>query len=126
MKLRHAVALLASALTIAGCQLDVSPITSATMSQYVSGRPEPSVTLRSEKVQALSSWIAEHRSGWSPSFVSYAPSLEIRLTHAAGETSVMNIDSKKVVIYNRSGQLEQEFPSSSLSALRSAIGGAGG
>ena len=53
-------------------------------------------------------------------------SLEVRLTHASGETSVVNIMETKVIIYNSGGQFEQQFAASSLVNLLAIIGGASG
>lgn len=115
--------LLVAVFLLGGCQLELAPFATATVSRFVSGQPTKTANLSPEQVSSLASWFAEHPSGWSHSVVGYVPALEVRLKHAGGETSVVNVMPSKVVIYNRSGQLEQNFSVSSIAGLLAVIGG---
>jgi hypothetical protein len=47
--------------------------------------------------------------------------LLVRAKHTDGDTSVINIMSGMVVIYNRSGQYQQQFRQSELAAIQRIV-----
>ncbi len=96
-------------LSLAGCKLALSQVSSATLEQYGAGRLLQARELTPSQVHALSDWFSRHETGWSSSFVSYVPALVVRARHADGDTSVVDIDSTMLIVYNRSGQYQQHF-----------------
>ena len=109
------------ALSLAGCKFSLPQVSSATVEQYQTGRPLQAKELSPKQVRALTDWFSQHDSGWSSSVVSYVPTLLIRAKHTDGDTSVINIMSGMVVVYNRSGQYQQQFSQSELSAIHSIV-----
>lgn len=122
MTRRRVALVLIAACALMGCSFELPPVTSAAMASYSSGQPGAEVQLSPPRVRALASWFAQHPAGWSPSYVSYAPMLVVRLLHADGDTSVVNVLSTKLVVFNRRGQVEQSFSASELSSLRAVLG----
>lgn len=106
------------ALLLAGCKFTLSQVSAATVEQYQPGRPLQAKELTPNQVRALSAWFSQHDSGWSSSVVSYVPMLVVRAKHADGDTSVINIMSYTVVVYNRSGQYQQQFSQNELAAIQ--------
>jgi hypothetical protein len=125
MKLHRIAIVPLTIFALVSCQLELPPVASATVERHSFDQTTQSINLSSEQVRVLASWFAEHPSGWSRSVVSYVPTLEVRLTHTSGETSVVNIMGTKVIIYNRSGQFEQQFYVSSLTNLLSVVDSGG-
>lgn len=108
-------------LALAGCQFSLPPVVSATVERYQTGGLQRSTELNDGQMQALSTWFTQHGSGWSSSVASYVPNLLIRARHTNGDTSVINIMSGLVVIYNLSGQYEQRFPQSEMAAIQRVL-----
>ena len=109
-----------------GSGFTLPPVTSGVVVQHtVGGHPAGAAEprrLTSQQVQSVSNWFSQHSEGWSQSFVSYAPSLEIRLEHR-DDVSVVNIVSPTfIVVYNRSGQFERKAGLQEVESLKSAIG----
>lgn len=109
------------ALFLAGCKFILPQVSSATLEQYSTGRPLQARELTPNQVRALTDWFSQHGSGWSSSVVSYVPTLLVRATHTDGDTSVINIMSNMVVVYNRSGQYQQQFTPSELAEIRRIV-----
>jgi hypothetical protein len=107
---------------LAGCKLTLPQVTSATVERYQSGEPLQQIPLSSNQLSALSGWFSQHDSGWSSSVVSYVPTLIVRAKHNDGDVSVINVLSRMVVIYNRSGQYEKQISQTDLATLRSILG----
>lgn len=109
------------ALFLAGCKFTLPQVSSATLEQYGTGYPLQEKVLTPNQVRTLSAWFSQHGSGWSSSVVSYVPTLLIRAKHTDGDTSVINIMSNMVVVYNRSGQYQQQFTPSELAEMRRIV-----
>jgi hypothetical protein len=108
-------------LTLAACKFTLPPVTSATVERYQSGSRLQSAELNSEQIKTLSAWFAQHNSGWTQSVVSYVPKLEVRAMHSNGDTSIINLISTIVVVYNKSGQYQQSFLQSEVAELRAIL-----
>lgn len=106
------------ALFLAGCKFTLPQVSSAAIEQYSTGQTLHAKELNPNQVHALSNWFSQHSSGWSSSVASYAPSLLVRAKHADGNVSVINIMSNMVVVYNRSGQYQQQFTQNELAVIR--------
>ena len=113
---------LAAATLLAGCKFSLPEVTSATVTRYVSGNPGPQTELVPSQRAAIATWFKEHKSGWSSSFASYGPQLEIRVAHENGSQSVINVIDSKVVVKGEFGQYERNSGKPALAALRAAIG----
>jgi len=109
------------ALFLAGCKFTLPQVSSATLEQYGTGRPLQARELTPNQVRALIDWFSLHGSGWYSSVVSYMPTLLVRAKHTDGDTSVINIMSNMVVVYNRSGQYQQQFTPSELAEIRRIV-----
>lgn len=106
---------------LAGCEFTLPQVSSVTIEQYGTGRPLHTRELSPNQVRALTDWFSLHDTGWSSSVVSYVPTLQIRAKHPDGDTSVINIMSNMVVVYNRSGQYQQQFTPSELAEIRRIV-----
>jgi hypothetical protein len=123
---RFAIVLLLTAV-LAACTLELSPATSATVERYSNGRPVQTSKLTEQQLHLLSAWFAEHKSGWSRSYVTYAPAIYVRVSHVGGKPSSININSPTAVVVNYEGsQLEQQFEAAAVQNLISIIGASGG
>jgi len=109
------------ALFLAGCKFTLPQVSSATLEQYNTGRALEVRELTPNQVRALTDWFSLHGSGWSSSVVSYVPTLLVRAKHTYGDTSVINIMSNMVVVYNRSGQYQQQFTPTELAEIRRIV-----
>ena len=87
------------------------------------GRPLQANELSQDQVRALFTWFAQHDSGWSSSVVTYAPTLLVLAKHTDGDTSVINIRSGMVVVYNRGDQFQQQFTQNELAAIHRIVAG---
>ena len=119
---RAVVVVLAVATLLAGCKFSLPDVTSATVTRYVSGSPGPQTELTPSQRAAIATWFKEHKSGWSSSFASYGPQLEIRVAHENGSQSVINVIDSKVVVKGEFGQYERNSGKPALAALLAAIG----
>ena len=119
---RAVVVVLIAATLLAGCKFSLPDVTSATVTRYVSGNPGPQTELTPSQRAAIATWFKEHKSGWSSSFASYVPQLEVRATHENGTQSVINVIDSKVVVKGAFGQYERNSGKPALAALRAAIG----
>jgi len=106
---------------VAGCNLDVPSIASATCTRYVNGSPGKPTLLSPGQIRELSEWFASHRSGWSQSVVTYVPVVELRVAHDNGTTSVVNVRPRKIVIYGSFGQSERELSEAEASTLHRVL-----
>ena len=107
---------------LSACTLEVPAATEAVVTINHGGQVATSEKLTDGQLQSLSGWLKERSSGWSPSYVSYAPATEVRVKHSDGSHTVVNIMQSKVVVYGNAGQYEQTFASNELLRLRSTIG----
>ena len=117
-----ATTVIALSAAISGCTLDVPQSTEAQVVINAGKSDEQRSMLSSGQRNRLSDWLSKHQTGWSKSYVTYAPATELRLKHADGSVSVINITSSKVIAYGNFGQYEQAFPQETMSQLWSAIG----
>lgn len=109
------------ALFLTGCKFTLPQVSSASLEQYGTGLSLQVKELTPNQVRALSAWFTQHDSGWSSSVVSYVPNLLIRAKHTDGDASVINIMSDRVVVYNRSGQYQQQFTPGELAEMRRIV-----
>ncbi len=121
-KLSSLAIVLASVLFVSACRLELPSAISATVESYGASTPAPQSELTPDQLKALSRWFARHQTGWTSSPASYVPTLVVRVKHADGETSVINVLSAMVVVNNRDGQQIQNLPSDELIALRRILG----
>ena len=114
-------ALAAVVVSLAACTFELPPIASASLSRYEAGAPVSNRSLSPSQSRVLETWFAERASGWSASYASYAPSLQVRVAHKNGQESVANLVGHKVIVYGSFGQYEQQFSAESIAKLRSLI-----
>lgn len=113
--------------TLAACTLEIPSAISATAEKQAQGAPVKTWTLTETQTGSLVDWFKQHRSGWSPSYVSYAPRLQVRMKHANGKESYMNVlPPGLVVVVSTEGQFTQTFETQVVEQLVSIIGGNGG
>lgn len=109
------------ALVLSACQFDLSPIVSASVDRSEKGQPANSTELSSVQVRDLAAWFSQRKDGWSTSVVSYVPVSVIRVRHSDGDTTVVNVLSNAVVVYNRKGQFMRELRADDLPSLRAIM-----
>ena len=110
---------------LTGCTVDVPPATSATVSYYDRGAPVKTWKLTEAQLRSLSQWLKQHPSGWSPSFVSYYPSVYVTIQHANQEQSSINISPIKVILNSTGNQVEQSFDPLIIKALLDSLAAKG-
>ena len=114
-------------LALSACTLEMSSPIGATAEQYTSGAPIKTWALTETHEKALTDWFKKHPTGWSPSYASYAPRLLVRLKHAGGNVSSVNVLSPGlVVVVSPDGQFTQNFEPRVVEQLVASIGAAGG
>ncbi|MEX8503719.1 MAG: hypothetical protein AB3X41_11845 [Leptothrix ochracea] len=114
---RTAIAFVA-AIAASACSFELPELKSASVESYSRGGLIQSWALNESQRNALSSWFKQHQSGWSASYVSYAPAILVHVSSAHEINSVVNIlPVSKVVVFNNSGQYEQKFDGSEFQKL---------
>lgn len=128
MKIIHRLTVLFFlAAVLSGCTLELPAPISASVERYAKGAPVQTWRLSDPQLAALSEWFAQHQSGWSPSYVSYVPNVEVTVQHAAGKQSYINVWSTKRVVVNSGGrQVEQDFEASAVQSLLAVVEAHGG
>ena len=124
--LQHLVILLFAVVLLAGCTVDVPPATSATVSRYERGAPVRTWKLTEAQLRAMSQWLKQHPSGWSPSFVSYVPNVYVTIQHSNQEQSSINISPVKVILNSAGNQVEHPFDPLVIKALLDTLEAKGG
>ncbi|MFN4329056.1 MAG: hypothetical protein ACK4FF_09280 [Limnobacter sp.] len=123
MKLANRIVLvLLLSVALVGCKLDLPSPTSGSVHRFEKGAPVSSWQLTERQLFALSSWFKEHQSGWSRSYVTYVPKIDVRVVHGGGKQSSINIWSQKVIVVTGEDQLVQDFELSDIQSLLSAVG----
>ncbi|MCV2351119.1 hypothetical protein [Paucibacter sp. Y2R2-4] len=107
---------------LAGCSFKLDPITNVRVESHRDGMAVQEHDLSEGRVRELSTWFSQHQSGWSRSTASYVPVFVARAKHSDGATTVINVLSNIVVVYNKSGQFSQQIEAQELKALREALG----
>ena len=107
---------------LSACTLEVPAATEAVVAITQGSGVARSERLTNAQMQGLSGWLKARSSGWLPSYVSYAPATEVRVKHADGSHTVVNIMQSKIVVYGSAGQYEKAFAPNDLVRLRSSIG----
>jgi hypothetical protein len=121
------VAALAVTCVLASCGLGLSPAESASVIRHSHGQPGLPSTLSEKQLHDLSVWFENHRSGWTPSAVTYVPQTLIRVTHVGGQKSSVNIWSPKtVVVEYDEKQFTQDFEPAVVQELKSIAGASNG
>lgn len=112
-------------LAMAGCNIDVSPIESASVKSIENGRPQKAWTLSPSQVRALNAWMKENRGGWQSSLTNYAPTYLLNITHADGQQSTLNVSQKVAVLVYKGEQFAQKLDSTEMNSLTGILlGGA--
>jgi len=109
-----------------GCTLDLPTPTSASVERFENGAPIQSWSLTDSQLDALVSWFKECESGWSPSYITYVPKIEVRVKHRSGNQSSINIWPQKIIVNLGGNQFEQSFEASTVQGLLSALGAISG
>jgi len=114
-------------LLVASCfaqSFELSAVASASLVRYSKGAPMPSgpLLLSSEQLSALTAWFASHSSGWSRSYVTYAPSIQVVLRHSDGQQSSLQVLTSKLVIYGAFGQQERKLTAEEHDSLLRLLG----
>lgn len=114
--------LLAVALT--ACTLELPSPVSASVERYMNGAPVKTWALTGKQTGSLAEWFKQHQSGWSPSYASYAPRLLVRVKHAGGKESSVNVlPSGLIVLSSNEGQFTQSFEAKVVGELVAAVEG---
>jgi hypothetical protein len=113
--------------SLSACNVEVPNPIGATAELYTSGAPIKTWALTETQAKALSDWFKQHPTGWSPSYTSYVPRLLVRLKHANGKDSSVNVLSPGlVVVGSADGQFTQSFEAKAVEQLIASIGATGG
>lgn len=115
------LSLLLACAALAGCDLDVPAMESASYEIYEKGSSSAPVELPPAQVQQLSAWLSTHRSGWSRTLVTHAPRVLLSARHADGETSGLNIWPSQVVASGRFGQYLRNLTPSEYAAIMTLV-----
>jgi hypothetical protein len=114
-------------MALSACTLEMPSPIGATAEQYTSGAPIKTWALTEKQENALTDWFKQHPTDWSPSYASYVPRLLVRLKHADGKMSSVNVLSPGlVVVASPDGQFTQSFEAKVVEQLIASIGAAGG
>jgi predicted small lipoprotein YifL len=111
-------------LVLAACKLDFPPAKYASAQRFEKGYVVQTWQLNDDQLQRLSSWIGEHKSGWSKSYVTYFPGTHIiQITNAEGKASYINIWTSTTVVANYGeSQFVQSFDTAEVQRLLSIVG----
>lgn len=107
---------------IAACRLDARELSSAEVTRFERGQSVQTWSLGKDQVRDLTAWFAANRDGWTPSAVSYAPGVEVRMLHLDGSRSVLNLRDPLVILYSNNGQVTQSFDAAGIAALKLSLG----
>jgi hypothetical protein len=108
---------------LAGCYEKFSPIQSANVSHWQSGKPQGAARqLTPEQIKKLSDWLQNHRWGWHPVTASYLPATLLSVTHRDGTTSSVNLMQKVLIV----GQNQRSLSDTECQELHSIIGAENG
>jgi hypothetical protein len=118
----RALTIVALVLLLASCTIEIPRFSSGDAVLYEEGSPIREWNLSSAQLNHLNKWLAEHRSGWRPTPVNYAPSLLLML-HGSDHDASVNVAPTYVVVTDSSLSLsyEQAFTEADLSTLRRAL-----
>ena len=110
-------------LALAACKLDFPTAKYAVAQRFENGNVVQTWQLDDDQLQRLSSWIDEHKSGWSKSYATYVPGTYIQMTNAAGKSSYINILTATTIVatYGES-QFTQSFDAAEVQRLLSIVG----
>lgn len=114
--------------TLSACTLKIPNSIGASAEQYTNGAPIKTWTLTETQATTLTDWFKQHPAGWSPSYASYVPRVLVRLKHANGKESSVNVLSPGlVVVASMDGhQFSQSFEAKTVEQLVAIIGANGG
>jgi hypothetical protein len=114
--------------TLSACTLEMPSSIGATTEQHTNGAPVKSWTLTETQARTLADWFSQHQSGWSPSYVTYVPRVLIRLKHANGKESSVNVLPPGLVVVNSMDgyQFSQSFEAKTVEQLVAIVGANGG
>ena len=114
-------------MSLSACTLEMPSPIGSTAEQYTSGAPIKTWALAETQEKALTNWFKQHPTGWSPSYASYVPRLLVRLKHADGKVSSVNVlPLGLLVVALPDGQFTQSFEARVVEQLIASIGAAGG
>lgn len=115
------------AVALAACTLELPSPVSASVAQYMKGAPVRAWALTEKQAGSLTEWFKQRQSGWSPSYASYVPHVLVRLGHADGKESSINVlASGLIVVVSKEGQFTQSFEANVVGELLAIIGANGG
>ena len=119
--LRTVLALAVSILSTA-CSINLPPIQSGKVLDYERGAVVQRWALSAAASSDVSAWLKSHRSGWTPTFVDYAPQLLALLNHFDGTRSSINVFPSSVIVVHEYREYAQHFGLPEIEALRRALG----
>ncbi len=121
MKLGRSVGALLLITVLSACNVEVPAIDSAKVAQYESGKPQKTWELNRSEIAALSQWFQRHQDGWSPTFTTYAPGLNVVLGNAKRPVGGLNILGNRLVVNVERGQYIRELSPEEISSLRTLV-----
>jgi hypothetical protein len=106
-----------------GCYETFSPIKSASVTYWYGGKPQSAMQkLTPEQIAKLSAWLQNHRWGWHPVIATYAPAIQITVSHTDGTVSSANLMKQVLVVEQKQRSLSE----SESQELHSFVGGENG
>lgn len=117
MPLRRVFLLLLPAIPLASWPFEIVPVKSASVIRHSTEAPGLLLAMSSTQVAALNDWLSSHRSGWSASYVSHVPRIQVQLSHTNGESSSLQLVAGKLIVYGGSGQQERALTAEEFNAL---------
>ena len=107
---------------LAGCDLEMPKLSSASVSIYQAGQRLHSWQLSPARMASLETWLAKHRTGWTPDNATYVPRVLISAKGTDGSSWSIYVLGTVVVITGGSVQLKQSFARIEIDPLVAALG----
>ena len=83
---------------LSACTVETPDVISADATVYREGRPAQTWQLTAPQLADLNQWLKDHRDGWNPSVVTYAPRLLYQLKAHDGSRWTLNVFPNTVVV----------------------------
>lgn len=109
----------AVAAMLPGCRQTLPSIQSATFTYWKNGKAEVSEQqLTPEQISKLSDWLQNHSWGWHPVIATYGPQAVIRVSHADGSVTAVNVMGSVIV----AGQKQRDLSKTERQEIYSILG----
>lgn len=102
---------------LSACDVETPTLASCQAYQYEAGSVTRKWALKPAKVEVVSRWFSRHRTGWSKSYVSFAPKLLLSCKSEDGLEVSINVMANTIIFNSH----EQKFADAEIVELRAAI-----